>query len=91
MGRREVWGWLSSWGKAVMTAENCSLQWQGANGLSTLALGLRAPAWENVISWKQELVVGKGGGSEGEVRATNWERSSKWEDGKVLKHKPQPL
>lgn len=85
MGKREMWGWFSSWGKAVMTAENCSLQWQGAGGLSTLALGLRAPAWENVISWEQELAVGNGGGREGEVRAT------KWEGGKVLKHKPQPL
>ena len=86
-----MWGWFSSWGKAVMTAENGSLQWQGAGGLSTLALGLCAPAWESVISWEREPGVGKEGGGEGEVRATKWERSSKWEDGKVLKHKPQPL
>lgn len=60
-----MWGWLSSWGKAVMTAENCSLPWPGAGGLSTLALGLPAPAREGVISWEQEPAEGKGGGGKG--------------------------
>lgn len=56
----------------------------------TLALGLKPPCLGecNKLGARAD---GGGGGGEGRVRATKWERSSKWEDGKVLKHKPQPL